>query len=36
MLSVALFSTSQTSTMNCSTTTDRSIISQPRYMVVGR
>jgi len=36
ILSTALFSASQTSTMHCSTTTDRRIISQPRYMVVGR
>jgi len=36
MLSTALFSTSQTSKMHCSTTTDRRIISQPRYMGVGR
>jgi len=36
ILSAALFSTSQTSKMHCSTTTDRRIISQPRYMVVGR
>ena len=34
--SAALFSTSQTSKMHCSTTTDRRIISQPHYMVVGR
>jgi len=36
ILSTALFSTSQTSKMRCSTTTDRRIISHPRYMVVGR
>ena len=36
ILSTALFSTSQTSEMHCSITTDRRIISQPRYMVVGR
>jgi len=36
ILSTALFSTSQTSKMHCSTTTDRRIISHPRYMVVGR
>ena len=37
ILSTALFSTSQTSKMHCSTTTDRRIISQPpHYMVVGR
>ena len=34
--STARFSTSQTSKMHCSTTTDRRIISQPRYMVVSR
>jgi len=31
-----IWSTSQTSKMHCSTTTDRRIISQPRYMVLGR
>jgi len=36
ILSTALFSTSQTSKMHCSTTTDCRSISQPRYMVVGR
>jgi len=36
MLSTALFATSQTSKMHCSTTADRRIISQPPYMVVGR
>jgi len=36
ILSTALFSTSQTSKMPCSATADRRIISQPRYMVVGR
>jgi len=36
ILSTALFSTSQTSKMHCSTTTDRRIISQQHYMVVGR
>jgi len=36
ILSTAIFSTSQTSKMHCSTTTDCRIISQPRYMVVGR
>jgi len=36
ILSTALFSTLQTSKMHCSTTTDRRIVSQPRYMVVGR
>jgi len=36
ILSTALFSTSQTSKMPCSTTTDRRIISQPHCMVVGR
>jgi len=36
ILSTALFSTSQTNKMHCSTTTDRRIISQPHYMVVGR
>jgi len=36
ILSTALFSTSQTSKMHGSTTTDRRIISQPRYMVVAR
>jgi len=36
ILSSALFSTSQTSKMHCSTTTDRRIVSQPRYMVVDR
>jgi len=34
--STALFPTSQTSKMHCSTTADRRIISQPLYMVVGR
>jgi len=36
ILSTALFSTSQASKMHCSTTTDRRIISQPHYIVVGR
>jgi len=36
ILSTALFSTSQTSKMYCSTTIDRRIISQLRYMVIGR
>jgi len=36
ILSTALFSTSQTSKMHCSTTIDRRIISQPRYIVVVR
>jgi len=36
ILSTALFSTSQTSKMPCSTTTDSRIISQPHYMVVGQ
>jgi len=36
ILSTALFSTSQTSKMHCSTTIDRRTISQPHYMVVGR
>jgi len=36
ILSTALFSTSKTSKMHCSTTTDRKIISQPRYTVVRR
>jgi len=36
ILSTALFSTSHTSKMHCSTTADRRITSQPRYMVVGR
>jgi len=36
ILSTALFSTSQTSKMHCSTNTDCRIISQPRYMVVGQ
>jgi len=36
MISTALFSTLQTSKMHSSTTTDCRIISQPRYMVVGR
>jgi len=36
ILSKAIFSTSQTSKMHCSTTTDRRIISHPRYMIVGR
>jgi len=36
ILSTALSSTSQTSKMHCSTATDRIIISQPHYMVVGR
>jgi len=36
ILSTTLFSTSQKSKMHCSTTTDRRIISQPHYMVVGR
>jgi len=36
ILSTAPFSTSQTSKMHCSANTDRRIISQPRYMAVGR
>ena len=36
ILSTAFFSTSQTSKMHCSTTADRRIILQPRYVVVGR
>jgi len=36
ILSTALFSTSQTTKMHCSTATERRIISQPRYTVVGR
>jgi len=36
ILSTALFAASQTSKMHCSNTTDRRIISQPHYMVVGR
>jgi len=35
-ISTALFSTSQTSKMHCGTTIDRRIISELRYMVVGR
>jgi len=36
ILSTALFLTLQTSKMHCSTATNRTIISQPHYMVVGR
>jgi len=36
ILATALVSTSQTSKRHCSATTDRILISQPRYMVVGR
>ena len=36
ILSTALFSTTQTNKMHCTTTTDRTIISQPHYVVVGR